>query len=486
MADSQDITWAVEEIKRRSDLILLYRDYYDGRHRSVIATPKWNKAFGEMFKLFRDNLCPRVVDAKADRIQISSITAGANASTLNATIDSIWTREEMSKRQGEIHKNSLKDGDAFVIVWPDEDGRARWFVQRGDRVAVEYASEPQGEIEKAAKLWPVDEYTTDENSKCKWRLNLYYADRTERYVTQDDVPGGDVPKKPEKWDEFVPDRAMPDEGDDEGPFESRSIVPNDYGIVPVFPFPNNADLGSYGRSELRDVIPIQDALNKSVLNLIVAGEFVSYPQRYIIGLEVDTDEQGNPTGKEQKAAFDRILTIGNPNAKAGTFEGANLEGFIKEQDNYRAEMARISGTPLHYLLLSGEFPSGAALETAEHPLMSQVVDRQINLGPAWLRATAFSLVVEGVSFEPTELVVNWKDTAYHDPAARIAEWTAKKDLGIPDEQIWREMGYDEDKIEEFTKAKEERAVAMQAAFNAGTPDVVNPEAQRPGVPPPVS
>jgi hypothetical protein len=479
VADSTEIAWAVADIRDRTTDITLYRDYYDGNHRMPWATPKWNSSFSHLFSRFRDNLCPAVVDAKADRIQLTGITAGVPArgaapTPTDIAIQRIWQREKLEVRQGEVHKNALKDGDAFVIIWPDSLNQARWYIQRGDRVAARYSTEVQGELEIAAKLWPAEEWDTD--AKTYWRLNLYYPDRIERYITKNEIAGGDVPSKPEMWDPFEPEDPESAD-DDEGAPSSEAIVANPYGIVPVFPFPNNADLGAYGRSELRDVIPLQDALNKSIANMIIGGEFVSWPQRYLIGVEVDVDEAGNPTGREQKQALDRIMAIGNPNAKAGTFEGADLAKFIAEQDSYRAEMARISRTPLHYLLMTGDFPSGEALGAAERPLMAQVDDRILTLRPQWQSAMSFSLTVENTVHEPAELNATFKDTRYKSSEALFAELTAKKDLGVPDEQLWREMGYDEEQVAEFADLKEQRAVAMQAAFDAGTPDTVNPEAE---------
>lgn len=480
MAENSDITWAVLEIKDRAERIFVYRAYYDGEHPFMYATQRWRQEFYEMFYRLRDNLCAAIVDAKADRIQLTGLTGADDKprDAVSAALETMWARETLETRQGEITKNALKDGDAFVFVWPDQQNLARWYIQRGDRVCVEYAAEPQGTIAKAAKLWPTTEYTAN-NTRALWRLNLYYPDRTERYVTKAEVAGNAIPEKAASWDEYVPDTALDD--DDEGVLSNSSVIPNDFGIVPVFPFPNNADLGAYGRSELDDVIPIQNALNKSVANMIVAGEFVAFPQRYLIGVEIDVDENGNPTDKEQKSAVDRILAIGNPQAKAGEFAAADLKNFIAEQDSLRAEMARISRTPLHYLLLSGDFPSGEALAAAERPLMSQIDDRIISLRAGYRAAASFSLTIEKVEHDPAEINPQFKDTRYRDPAGQAEEWRLKKELGIPDEQIWREMGYTEEQIKEFTEAKEERRLEMQASFDAGAGGV-NPEATEPVIP----
>jgi hypothetical protein len=45
--------------------------YYDGDHSLVFATTKFRQAFGSLFAAFADNLCASVVDAAADRLQLT-------------------------------------------------------------------------------------------------------------------------------------------------------------------------------------------------------------------------------------------------------------------------------------------------------------------------------------------------------------------------------------------------------------------------------
>jgi len=65
-------------------------------------------------------------------------------------------------------------------------------------------------------------------------------------------------------------------------------TPNPYGRVPVFHFPNRR-VYDYGISDLADVIPIQDALNKALMDMLVAMEFGAFKQRWVTGIEYETD-----------------------------------------------------------------------------------------------------------------------------------------------------------------------------------------------------
>src|SRR5690606_6192213 len=99
-----------------------------------------------------------------------------------------------------------------------------------------------------------------------YRLNLYYEDRLEKYVTtQSNLP--EPPAAAAQWMQHM------DEGDLAWP------LPYAFGRVPVFHFSNNARAGEYGRSELADIIPLQDRLNQTLANLAIAEEFQSFAQR---------------------------------------------------------------------------------------------------------------------------------------------------------------------------------------------------------------
>ena len=91
--------------------------------------------------------------------------------------------------------------------------------------------------------------------------------------------------------------------------------------MPVFHFANNADLAEFGRSELEPAMPVQDGLNKSVLDMLVAMEFAAYRQRWAAGIEMTIDADGNPAAPF-KAGVDHVWIAENPGARFGDFDGA--------------------------------------------------------------------------------------------------------------------------------------------------------------------
>jgi hypothetical protein len=63
-------------------------------------------------------------------------------------------------------------------------------------------------------------------------------------------------------------------------------VENLLGVVPVVEFCNKPTITGEGTSELADVAPLQDAVNKLYTDMLVASEFNSFKARYLM---VDKD-----------------------------------------------------------------------------------------------------------------------------------------------------------------------------------------------------
>lgn len=444
-----DKKWVLDSIRGRLLDYALANDYYEGRHRLAFATEKFRNAFGSLLKAFADNLCPTIVDTVADRLQVTGFASEADETVSEVAAD-IWRVNRMDRRAGETHTEALKSGDSYVIVWPDANGVPRIFPQRAGLCTVEYDAENPGAILKAGKLWR-------DNDK-RWRLTLYYPDRLEKYASQP-TETTDFPSGPGLFQPFeIPGEPWP--------------LPNPYGQVPVFHFANNAFTGQFGRSELVDVIPLQDAQNKSVADMLVAMEFVALPQRWITGIEVDLDEA---TGKPRQPfipGVDRVWTVGAPDANFGQFPGADLTHFVTVQEAFRVEIARVSRTPLHHLMPTAtNFPSGEAMKTAEQPLLSKVKDRQIAWGNVWEDVVIFALRIMGR--EVAGLTCNWLDTSPRNEQALIETLLLKEQIGVSQAQLLREAGYTDEQIKQFAEERETEtsgaAEAMLAAFDRGAP-----------------
>lgn len=469
--------------------------YYRGSHDLAFASVKFQNTFGAMFREFALNLCPAVCDAVRDKLIVRGFgveEAGSemdwprenhnvppttpstkNAATppqagrelegsLGREAQRIWDRNRMGTRAGELHKEVLKNGDAYAIVWPDANGEPVIYPNRAGTCTVVYDEEAPGRILWAAKYWRTPDKRT--------RLNLMYTDRIEKYISVREseralpeagdfvtYSGEESPTTPASTTPSAP-RGRPSPGRRGVSSQIRnpqSEIPNPYGIVPVFHFANNADIGSLGRSELEGAIPIQDGLNKSVLDMLVAMEYSAYRQRWVAGIELQVDDATGQPIAPFKAGIDHLWVSQNPEATFGDFGTADLEQFLKVKDSFRTDICSVTGTPLHYLMpFAGGFPSGEAFRKAEARFIAKVHARQVAFGQVWASLMSFALNVAGYG-SGVRLITDWEDPSPLSERELLENIRIKRELGIPIEQALAEAGYGTAEIEKM-RAKEDQ------------------------------
>lgn len=472
-----DLKWALSKFKTswRRQAYTTYGNYYDGNHPLAFATDKFKEAFGDVFREFAENACPAVVDALADRLTVNGFRSSL-AEIKEEAADTVipgmpprkkktisdpmgerawdlWTRNRMDLKSTEVHEDAIKFGDAYLLIWPDEQMQPAFWPQSPLGFDIEYDPNNPGTIRRAVKLWLDDVENV-------WRLNIYHVDRIEKYVSQ--KRGAELTPLPEVpgWLTFGPDGG----------------VPNPYNRVPVFHFPNKYE-NRYGVSELRDVVPLQNGLNKSVMDMLIAMEFASFKQRYAVGYEVETDESGNPIQPSaRRHGADRMMAFPDPDTKVGQFDATDLNQFIKVQDKFWLSVARVTGTPLHYFYITeGDFPSGEAMKSAEGRFIKRIGDRHTAFGNQWENAMLFAMQIEGSVPEDLTLSTIWADATPRSDSEIADTAVKKKSVGVPRSQLLREMGYREEDIEMFLEESDAEALARSVLKQQE-----NPQEQEPG------
>lgn len=445
------IEQALKDIRGRSSRYQLYERYYRGLHRLEFASEKFRNAFGGLFSAFADNLCGIVADAVPDALEVTGFSVEEGEAKLADAVWKIWQRNHLGLRANEVHKEAAKCGDAYVIVWPNANGEATIYPNRAALCTVRYDAEMPGRTLWGAKLW----LTEPDASKRRFvRLNLYFPDRIEKYITVNSQPNG-LPQKARAFKPFeVTGEAWP--------------LPNDWGVVPVFHFGNNASVGAMGCSELEPVAPLQDALNKAVLDMLVAMEFAAFKQRWVVGVEMGEDKDGNPI-PPFVPGVERLWASDNPDTKFGEFSATDLEQFTKVQNDFRAEIARVSGIPLHYLYLGkGDFPSGEALKKSESRFLKKVTRRQENYGAVWEDAMALALRMEGGG-DAARLFAAWADPAPETRKELLEGLVMEKAIGATEGELLAKAGYGEEDIKQMQAEKAAAREAAMKAFDGGLP-----------------
>lgn len=494
MSAVDQIVWALAELDTNSPRLkryVTYQQYYDGIQPLAFATDKYRTQFWSLFRGFADNMCQSVVDVQAERLEVigfTSSTAETEEMTLGASDDDEVTPgedeshdlpdfpgvvvtvvddpmgdeawEEWEDRYlplvaDQVHADSFLYGDGFVIV--DENGVWR---QDPCQMAVKYSIEKPGIIELAAKMWT----TTNK----RLRLNIYALEddgtvTMTRYQSRRAYDGKTIVKL--------------------GPSDFDPMDTEDFKAMPVVHFPNKK-YGGYGISEIKPVIPLQNALNKASMDLIVAMEYQAFMQRWIAGVDVEIDPAtGVPKEFVGKHGPGNYLAIADAEAKLGSFDAADLEPFIKVITDLRAQIARVSGVPPNYFFSNGGATvSGEALKTGEIRFTRKGKRQQRCFGKSWELVMELVLTLpddaEG-SYTDEDLNALWDDVEPRSPSEEMDVLLKKSVIGVPNSQLQREAGYDPDQVLQFAV---EYAEAVKLGLVAAPQNPAAAGAQPPKVP----
>jgi len=433
------ITIALKQLAERQTGIAAARDYYAGRHPLVFAGDRFERQFGSQFATLHDNLSGAVVDAVADRLHITGF-GGDEVAVVAA--DELWRSNKLARQSGELHLEAGRSGEAALIVWPDATGAVRLHAQRADQISVVYDPEVPGRVLMAVKVWRELDKSV--------RVNAYWPDRIERYSYVSKQSG------------------MPTDVSKLSPLTEDPVVSNPWGVVPVFHFAANAGVGESGTSDLVDVMPLQDALNKTLADLLVAQEYVALPQRARIGVEPRFDElTGRPVPPAQGPGA--VWDIANENASVTQFATPEVTQLVGAADALRMEIARVARVPAHLLGLTGStFPSGESLRVAERPLVARVHDRQVAWGEVWADALHLALRMAGLSDAVADtVVVEWEDPAPVSETEKITNAEAMRRIGVPLGEVLRYLGYADEQVDTvLAEAGAENDAALERAQTA--------------------
>ena len=340
-----------------------YFGYYKGDDQQVKLTDR-ARTFLEAngFEDFRTNVCEVVVDAVAYRLKVTNFTSPDD---FGDWAWHTWARSLLGAVESTLYRYTLVMGDGYMVgEWYEDPLRGiaypRWRFNDARNCYMVYDDDDSSKAVCFLKRWQRRGMTVD--SPGPWRLNLYYPDRIEKYEGPPSNSG-----QGSAWT-----------------LESVEAWPS--GVIPAVHFTNRAGAEPYGRSELANVVPHQDSLNKMWVDLMNILDQQGWPQRYAIGAQ-------EPKGGWSSAPG--MTWNGPPGSEFGQFAAANPIGVLKALEAGYSAVASISRTPQHAFHTPGDrFPSGEALKTAEAGLIEKAEAFASTAGPKWVELLRKSAIMQ--------------------------------------------------------------------------------------------
>lgn len=443
-----------DELRARREFTDLFSQYYDGQHRLAYATAKYKDAFGSLFAAFADNWCAVICDSANERLAIEGFTVGEDRDTANGDAWNVWTDNDMELQSSIAMLGAIKTGISYVLVdktgdspalrvWPSSMAIVRRD-PRTRRVIAGLTTWADEEGFKRAALYEPD------------KITMFRAETKER---EDQVT---TETKKRKWNVV-----------------DEIANPHADGSIPLVEIMNRPDELMRAKSDLGDVISMQDAINKLANDMIVASEFQAFRQRVLTGVEIPKDpETGQPLESQALAsAISRLWTFENENAKVWDLPQVDLKNYVAGIQELLHHVAGQTRTPPHYLLGQMINVSGEALAAAESGLVSRVTEKHTSFSVAWREVIRLATGTED------RIEVVWRNPERHSLsqlADGVSKLMATKELGLSREEGWRLLGYSPLKIKEMLKRAEE-VDAMIAKREAAAPPPAPPGV--PGAPP---
>ncbi len=468
--DARNLTNALTELDK-------YRDYYESEQPLNFATEEFIETVGDDFSDLRSNWMEVVVEAMEERLDIQRIRIRDEEGNVDEELSNeVWRillLNELEQLENDTYNGALVEGRSYIIVWPDEELGARVDYQPAQNMWVTYHPQDSKVIDRAIKRW-----VTPDGGQ---RLTLYTRDFLYKYKIE---PQGrntnpdDVQPRDTGW---IPlDTA--ETGDPAWP------LPNPFGEVPIVEFWNRGR-----KSELKNLIPLQDALNMSLREVLVANEFQAQRLVYIISSNKEPDggwlaSPGNVWHIQPEVDWEGNVIP----TQVGSIEPSESTSILATVETFLQHIAAISRTPSYYFYLSskqggrGDAPSGEALRVTETGLLKKVQKVQSLWDLRWLRvARLITMALSQSSEAPRSLLGEtvWTHPMSHFLAILLEEARMMiEDLGLPPVVAWRHVGLTEEQIEEALNSDMVRLVPVAAEGDvvsaqrgaAGTPSAPGP------------
>lgn len=398
--------------------------YYTGNQPLAFLSPESKTALGGRFGRMASNLPRLTVTALAERLSVTGFS--------DELLWADWLRNDMDQLCGVAHREALLLGDSYVIVWADALGRPSVTVESAKQIAVQRDPGTR-EVIAAVKRWETE--TTTE-------AVLYEPDRITRYRANH--VGATLG------------------------FETVQEIPNPLGVVPVVALRNSDRiLDDFGSSEIDDLMPLVDGLNKSLVDMMTTSEYVGRPRRWATGIELEErpklnsdgtpvlDDDGEPVIETVNPIPEgnRAMIAEASEAKFGQLAAAELGGYEASVKVLLGQIMAVSALPAHYVGIFTDNPASAdAMRAAEASLTARAEDRQRTFGRAWERVAKLMVAIrDGIApAQVDNIAVQWADASTRSIAQEADAVVKLYQAGLlPREFALKKLGYTDDDITEI-------------------------------------
>lgn len=416
------------------DRLLRIDDYLHGNHDDPYMPDNCDAEYKLLAQRAVSNWMPLLVDTPAQAMYVDSFRRGVTArqEQLGEPLPEWqhWQGSRLDARQIAVHRGALTYGHSFTLTERLRNGKIRTKGLSALRTAALYEDPANDDTPYAALT--VTRFAADES---RGRARMWDG-RLEYEVTFGSL------------------------GDTESVRVSK-VKAHGAPECPVTRFAAAVDLEGRTVGVIEPMIQLQNRINQTVFDLLVAQTYASFKVRTVTGMapplrrhpefledgetpnpqagEPVLDEQGNPIPLPVNLSAKRFLFAEDPDTRWGTLDETPLSGFIESLDMSIRHLSALSQVPPHHLLGQIANLSAEALLAAETALARKVEEFRKSFGESWERVFRLAAAMSGDTALAEDYTgeVLWRDMEQRSLAqAADALGKLREQLGIPARGLW--------------------------------------------------
>lgn len=422
------LTTLIQRLDEHEPRTALLDRYYAGDQPLAFLSPEAKTALGDRLTTMSSNVCRVSVTALAERLRVTGFTRDGSS---DAALWSAWARNDLDQFAPVAHREALIHGRSYALVWADRQGRSQVTVESARQVAT-LRDPATREVLAAVKRWSDGKVS---------RASLFEPDQITTYISDNGVSG---------W-------------------RTLERIDNPFGLVPVVPLVNTDRLlDTDGRSELSDLLPLVDALNKLLADMMVASEYYARPRRWATGLELEEDDEGNAVNPIPEG--NRTMVNEAPEGKFGSLPASDLAAYDSAVTLLTSQIMAVSSLPSHYLgVISSQPPSADSMRAAEASLTAKAQARMATFGRSWEQVARLMVAADtGLDPSSVDVAVKWADPGTRSIAQEMDAVVKGFQSGLlPATYALAKLGYDDHEIAAIRTARRTEAIEANLGNIAG-------------------
>ncbi|MCP3755765.1 phage portal protein [Streptomyces sp. TBY4] len=441
-------------------------DYLHGRHADPYMPPQADDEYRLLARRAVSNWMPLLVSTPAQALYVDGHRPGTGTSDSTEPDSATpewehWQRSRLDARQAAVYRGALTYGHSFTVT---ERRRSGAVMTKGLSAL------------KTSALYedPANDHTP-------------HAALTVTSWPQDDQPG-----TARMWDarrEYaVTFRSLSDEKS----VRVQGGLLHGSSECPVTRFAAWVDLEGRTLGVIEPMICVQDRINQTVFDLLLAQSYGSTKVRTVTGMappiqrdpetgEPVLDAQGNPIPVRINHNSRRFLFAEDPDVKFGSLDETPLGGFIDSIDMSIRHLSALAQVPPQTILGQIANLSAEALQAAEVSLSRMISEVRTGFGESWERVfrLAAELAGNASSAEDFRGEVVWRDMESRSLGQSAdALGKLRTQLGIPERGLWRRVpGVTQTELEDWEQMREDddSVAQLAGALTRATPEAVPTE-----------